>query len=102
MEEDGNLVVECETKPSKVLLWQATNPEARDFRLEIIGPVYESTELQPAEEGVYKTAIAAPEQGWTSFMVELEFPNPDFMLPFKFTTGMSVVPQVWPHVAPNT
>jgi PhoPQ-activated pathogenicity-related protein len=101
-EEDGNLVVECETEPSKVLLWQASNPEARDFRLEIIGPAYESTELEPVEEGVYKTAIAAPEEGWTAFLVELEFPNPDFMLPFKFTTGVSVVPQVWPHVAPGT
>lgn len=101
-ESDGNLVVECETEPSKVLLWQATNPDARDFRLETIGEAYTSTELAPAEPGVYKTAMAAPEKGWTAFLIELEFPNPDFMLPFKFTTGVSVLPDVWPHVAPGT
>lgn len=102
MEADGNFVVECTTPPTKVLLWQASNPDARDFRLETIGEAWQSTELAPAEPGVYKTAIAAPEKGWTGFMVELEFPNPGFMLPFKFTTGVSVVPQVWPFVAPGT
>jgi hypothetical protein len=51
---------------------------------------------------VYKTKMAAPEKGWTGFMVELEFPNPGFPLPFKFTTGVSVLPQVWPFTAPGT
>ncbi len=102
MEDDGNLVVECETQPSKVLLWQATNPEARDFRLETIGEAYTSSVAEPVEPGVYRTAIAAPENGWTAFLLELEFPNPGFMLPFKFTTGVSILPQVWPHVAPGT
>ncbi|HQM50854.1 MAG TPA: PhoPQ-activated protein PqaA family protein [Candidatus Hydrogenedentes bacterium] len=102
MEADGNLTVECETPPTKVLLWQASNPNARDFRLESIGEAWQSTELAAAAPGVYKTAIAAPEKGWTGFMVELEFPNPGFPLPFKFTTGVSVVPQTVPFVAPGT
>jgi PhoPQ-activated pathogenicity-related protein len=102
MEDDGNFVVECTTQPTKVLLWQASNPDARDFRLQTIGQAWQSTELAPAEPGVYKTKMAAPEKGWTGFMVELEFPNPGFPLPFKFTTGVSVLPQVWPFTAPGT
>lgn len=101
MEDDGNFTIECETPPSRVLLWQATNPEARDFRIDVLGPVWESTELEPVEPGLYKTNVAAPEQGWTGFVVELEFPNPGFPLPLKVTTGVSVLPETLPFPPPS-
>lgn len=93
---DGSLEVRCETKPAKVLLWQATNPEGRDFRLEKIGKAYVSAPVEESAPGVYRAALPAPAKGWTAFLLELEFPNPDFPHPFKFTTGVSIVPDKYP------
>ena len=39
IEPHGAIRVEASTPPSRVRLWQATNPTARDFRLEAVGPV---------------------------------------------------------------
>ena len=94
------LAVTCETKPTKVLLWQATNPEGRDFRMEKIGKVYTSAPVTESAPGVYRADIKAPEKGWTAFFLEMEFPNPASKLPFKFTTGVSIVPDVYPFTPP--
>lgn len=95
-EANGALEVRCETKPTKVLLWQATNPDGRDFRLEKIGKAYVSSEVADGGNGVYRADLKAPEKGWTAFMLEMEFPNPSFQSPFKFTTGISVIPDTYP------
>src|SRR5215467_9267345 len=42
-EKDGSLVVTVKDRPREVNLWQATNPKARDFRLDTIGSSYKST-----------------------------------------------------------
>lgn len=94
--DDNSLEVRCETQPSKVTLWQATNPEGRDFRLEKIGKAYTSAPVEPVEPGVYRAAVTAPEKGWTAFLIELEFPNPNFSAPFKFSTGVVIVPDTYP------
>lgn len=88
---DGSLRVTPATPPSAVKLWQATNPNARDFRLDTIGPAWTSTDLAP-QNGVYSTQIAPPPQGYTAFMIELTFPLAGAPAPFKFTTPVSVVP----------
>ncbi|GMV94835.1 MAG: hypothetical protein AMXMBFR82_46130 [Candidatus Hydrogenedentota bacterium] len=95
-EANGALEVRCETKPTKVLLWKATNPEGRDFRLEKIGQVWESSEVNGDGNGVYRAELEAPEKGWTAFLLEMQFPNPDFSSPFVFSTGVSVVPDTFP------
>ena len=77
-------------------LWQATNPKARDFRLEAIGPAYKKSRLEPGEDGVYVAKVAKPETGWTAFFVELVFDSGG-KVPFKFTTQVSIVPDVLPH-----
>src|SRR6266542_2930347 len=53
MESDGSIRVRNQDKPSEVKLWKATNPEARDFRLEQIGPAWSSTDLQDEGDRVY-------------------------------------------------
>src|SRR2546426_2135267 len=53
LEKDGAIRVTTKDTPSEVKLWQATNPNARDFRLETIGPVWESTPIQGEADGVY-------------------------------------------------
>ncbi|NUM55754.1 MAG: PhoPQ-activated pathogenicity [Candidatus Hydrogenedentes bacterium] len=97
--DDGSLEVTCETKPTKVTLWQATNPEGRDFRLEKIGKVYTSTPVAESSPGMYRADVKAPEKGWTAFFLEMEFPNPSFPHPFKFSTGVSIVPDTYPAAA---
>ncbi len=97
-EADGALEMRCETAPTNILLWQATNPKARDFRLEEVGKIWSSSPVQ-GDAGVYRAEPGAPDQGWRAFFLEVEFPNPDFMFPFKFTTGVSVLPDTFPHPA---
>ncbi len=92
---DGSLAVHCTTKPEKVLLWQAHNPKARDFRLEEIGAAWTSTELS-STDGTYHALPTLPESGYTAFMIELTFENPDFQFPFVFTTGVQILPDTYP------
>lgn len=92
----GTVRVTTRTSPTAVKLWQATNPKARDFRLETLGPVWTSTDLQPVSPGVYEARVEKPAQGWTAFLVECTFANPGAPAPFKFTTDVKVVPEQLP------
>jgi len=94
--EDGSIHVTTVDKPKEVKLWQATNPKARDFRLESLGPKYESSTLEPAADGTYTARIEKPAEGWTAFFVELTFES-GYAFPFKFTTAVRVTPDVLPH-----
>jgi PhoPQ-activated pathogenicity-related protein len=95
LEKDGSLHVSAIDKPAEVKLWQATNPEARDFRLQKIGPVWKSTDLAEQGTGVYIGKVPEPPQGWTAFMVELTYPT-GTPAPYKFTTPVHVVPDKLP------
>ena len=101
---DGALYVETDlgTPPSAVLLWQATNPAARNFRLDTIGAVWTSSVLPETApgSGMYLTEVAPPADGWTAFFVELTYPGGG-LLPFKFTTEVSVVPDTLPFRKPG-
>ncbi len=96
MGKDGSIRVKAEDKPRAVTLWQATNPKARDFRLEAIGNAYASSNLAPVEPGVYVAKVAKPETGWTAFFVELTFDGGG-SVPFKFTSQVGIMPDVLPH-----
>jgi len=78
-EPDGSIRVLTLDRPDRVRLWQATNPKARDFRLETLGPVWTSRDLQETSPGVYVGYVAPPPRGWTAFMVELTFPDSSFI-----------------------
>lgn len=90
----GDIEVKTKDKPVAVKLWQATNPNARDFRLETIGPAYQSSDLA-ADNGRYVATVPKPEKGWTAFFVELTYPGGKY--PLKFTTGVRVTPDTLPH-----
>ena len=77
-------------------LWQARNPGARDFRLSSIGPRWTATLLSPLHDGSYVARITRPAVGWTAYLVELTFPSGLAERPFKFTTGVKVLPDVEP------
>ena len=92
---DGGIEVRTKDKPSAVKLWQATNPDARDFRLETIGPAYKGEDLK-ANNGTYAARVPKPEKGWTAFFVEVTYPA-EGKYPLKFTTGVRVTPDTLPH-----
>jgi PhoPQ-activated pathogenicity-related protein len=96
LETDGSIRVQAETAPQAVNLWQTTNPKARDFRLESIGPAYRKTALSSQGNGIYVAKVEKPPTGWTAFFLELIFPSGE-QIPFKFTTQVQIVPDVLPH-----
>ncbi len=93
---DDTIRVETSSKPTAVKLWQATNPEARDFRIDKLGRAYEATDLEDQGNGVYVGQVAKPEKGWTAFMIELTFPGPK-KAEHVFTTPVRIIPDVAPH-----
>jgi len=96
-EPDGSIRVRAggPQVPTEVRLWQATNPDARDFRLETLGPAWRSTVIAPEPDGDYVARMAAPASGWTAFFVELTYPGGDAP-PLKLTTAVRVLPDTLP------
>ena len=92
VEDDGTIRVQTTDAPSEVRLWQASNPEARDFRKQTIGDAWTSTLLTEAGGGEYVGQVPTPERGWTAYLVELTYPS-GLDVPFKFTTGVKVLPE---------
>ena len=113
--EDGSIRVQTRTRPREVKLWQCTNLEARDFRIETTGKSWTSAPLRRQKGGVYVGCVPVPEKGWTAFMVEMTYPGKPrerafrrkggvrlgehsqaTSIPFKFTTGVHVLPEDLP------
>jgi len=94
--EDGTITVLTLDEPTNVLLWQAHAPETRNFMKDIIGPAYKSTPLEEVEPGKYVAKVEAPGAGFISYYVEMEYPS-GTTVPFKFSTGTKVVPDVYAH-----
>lgn len=96
VQPDGSIRVEAKDKPREVNLWQATNPKARDFRLETIGPAWKKSALKDEGNGLFVAKLEKPPQGWTGFFVELVFDSGE-AVPYKFTTGVSIIPETLPY-----
>jgi PhoPQ-activated pathogenicity-related protein len=94
-ERDGSLRVSVTDRPRAVNVWQASNPNARDFRVDTIGNAYTSSPLVEQAPGVYLARVASPEHGFTAFFVELMYDSGGTN-PFKFTTEVSVLPDRLP------
>ncbi len=92
--DDATIRVKTSDKPDGVKLWQATNPDARDFRLMTIRDAWTSTDLKDDGGGVYVGRVEKPAKGWTAFFVELTYGN---AVPLKVTTDVKVIPDILPH-----
>lgn len=90
----GVIRINAKTRPAKVKLWTATNPDARDFRMDVLGPAYREREMPVSEDGQYEVRFEKPTKGWTAGFVELTFPNDP--VPHKLTSGVTVVPDTLP------
>ena len=93
---DGSIHVQTKDKPREVVMWQASNPDARDFRLQTIGQAYKKTQLEYLGSGEYVARVTPPAKGWTAFYAELTYDGPD-KVPFKFSTQVHILPDVLPH-----
>jgi PhoPQ-activated pathogenicity-related protein len=98
--DGGITIVRASAKPQKVLLWQATNPDARDFRLDTIGAIWKSESLEPVDEDTYAASVSPPAKGFTASFIEFTFDSGG-RYPFKFTTEVRVVPDVLPFKFPT-
>ena len=94
-EDDGSIRVASQTPAAKAVLWQATNPAARDFRVETLGKKYTSTELPKQGDGAYVGKVSAPPTGWTAYYIELTYDIGEEW-PFKLSTAVRVTPNTLP------
>lgn len=96
--------VRSETKPKKVLLWQASNPDSRDFRVDTIGRAYKPKPLESVEDGTFLARVEEPEEGWKAYFVQLEF-DIGAPKPLRLSTPVRVIPEILPFadkIAPTT
>ncbi len=108
IDPDGAIRVTTPSSPTSVLVWQATNPSARDFRNTIGGVnqgiVWTSSSATNLGGGVYVGNVATPGTGARAFMIELTFASPIVGVPYKFTTEVRVVSNIplvaWPYFMP--
>lgn len=92
-----SIEIVCQDAPTEIKLWQASNPNARDFRLMTIGPEYKATPVTIAADGKYTIKLDKPDKGYTASFVELTFGG---KYPLKVTTGVKVLPDVYPFPSP--
>jgi PhoPQ-activated pathogenicity-related protein len=93
LSDDGTITVFSLDEPIEVLLWQAHNPDSRNFTQAVIGRAYTSSPLEEIESGVYQVKLDPPEKGYTAYYVEMHYPS-GIGVPFKFSSGVKVVPDV--------
>ncbi len=95
VEADGSFRVESPDKPVAAKLWHATNPDARTFRIDVVGKIWEEKPLEDQGGGVFVGNVPTPEKGWSGYFVELTFDVKDCG-PIKFTTPIRVTPDTYP------
>ena len=93
--DDGAIVVRSDDAPAQVNLWQANNPNARDFRVDTIGEAFTATPLARQADGSWVAEAPRPASGFTAWFIELVFEGAT-RSPFTFTTEVHVSPDVLP------
>ncbi|PWN07229.1 PhoPQ-activated pathogenicity-related family protein [Rhodohalobacter mucosus] len=82
--------------PDRLRLWNAHNPEGRDFRLYVIDRIWMARELDIEQDGEVTVMLDHPSSGFTAWFVEAEF-NSDSAYPFTETSGVVVTPDIYPY-----
>ena len=102
---DHEVDVTFGTLPDTITLWQATNEDFRDFRIETFGPHYQAsvrdtTALEPASPRRYR--VEPPSIGWKAWYLEMSY-DIGFVRPLKLSTEIRVTPDTLPFEkkAPN-
>lgn len=102
---DQEVDVTFGTVPDSITLWQATNENFRDFRIETFGPNYQATArdttaLEPGSSRRYR--VETPTIGWRAWYLEMSY-DIGFVRPLKLSTEIRVTPDTLPFEkkAPN-
>ena len=95
-ENDGSIRVRSDVPPTSVVLWQAHNPVARDFRMDTIGKGYLPTVLAAEADGSWVGKAAPVEKGWTAAFIELSYDSGG-PFAFKQSTAVRITPDTLPH-----
>ncbi|MFG0246032.1 MAG: PhoPQ-activated protein PqaA family protein [Phycisphaerales bacterium JB052] len=93
----SHLSIKCDTRPTRVTLWQAYNPDGRDFRQSSIGNAWVPTELAPTSDYRAAGSVDIPEKGFRAYFIEVILPVRGQEEPVTFTTPVFVVPDELPY-----
>ena len=104
-QNDHEVDINFHTVPDSITLWQATNEDFRDFRIETFGPGFHPTSrditaIEPASSRRYR--VETPSIGWTAWFLEMTY-DIGFARPLKLSTEIRVTPNTLPfeRKAPN-
>jgi PhoPQ-activated pathogenicity-related protein len=87
--KDQSITVKSDIAPESATLWQATNPDARDFRVDTIGNAYKPTQLKGNKS--FTAKVAKPAKGFTAYFIELKFADG-----LKLSTPITITPDTLP------
>lgn len=90
-QKKNRLTLTTDQTPSVVRLWQASNPAARDFRLETTGRIWQSKTLGISANGEYNVDMLPPVKGWTAWFIELQYGASSF--PQTYTSRIFITPE---------
>ncbi|KWZ37294.1 PhoPQ-regulated protein [Burkholderia savannae] len=95
-EMNGQTILRLRTseRPRQLLLWQATNPQARDFRY-ACGIRYTSSPIATASAPSQQLVLARPTSGWRAYFVEATFDDG-----FIATSQTYILGDGYPDAAP--
>jgi PhoPQ-activated pathogenicity-related protein len=80
----------------QIRLWEAVNPEGRDFKSYVVGnEAWKVETLEITKNGLYTIPVAVPDKGYKGAMMEVVF-NPDSDFPLTLTSGTLVTPDTYP------
>ena len=104
-QNDHELDVTFGTVPDTITLWQATNQDFRDFRIETFGAGYQATSLDTTalKAGAARHyRVEPPTTGWKAWYLEMSY-DIGFVRPLKLSTEIRVTPDTLPFEgkAPN-
>ena len=97
-QNDHEVNVKFDTVPDSITLWQATNEDFRDFRIETFGPGFHATERDPTElepGSSRRYRVETPSQGWKAWFLEMSY-DIGFVRPLKLSTEIRVTPNTLP------
>lgn len=104
-QNDHEVDITFGTVPDTITLWQATNEDFRDFRIETFGPGYQAmardtTSIKTGSTRRYQ--VESPSMGWKAWFLEMSY-DIGFVRPLKLTTEIRVTPDNLPFKgkAPN-
>lgn len=94
---DNNTLSVTVSDPSAVaVLWSASNPNARDFRMQTFGPNWHATPVPIGQDGVLEIPLEIPDSGWCGYFVEVTFPG-IAGIPDKYSTPILILPETRPY-----